>query len=139
MARPLCSGTADQTYSLLSKATTPDEATPSSVQCSEAHSSFGQPDYRMQNGGPPTTHSHRRRSRIGGGGNTRQSLAPEKIPVPHQVKRIWPRTQLLGVCFRSLCTRTHSGVPSQIPQSSATCPTCGIRQHLSLQVHCSET
>ena len=37
MARPLCSGMEDQTYGLLPKATTLDEATPSSVQCSEAH------------------------------------------------------------------------------------------------------
>ena len=139
IARPLCSGTEDQTYSLLPKATTPDEATPSSVQCSEAHSSSGQPDYRTQNGEPPTTYSYRRRSRVGGGENTRQSLAPEKIPVPHQVERIWLQTQLLGVCFRSLRTRTHSRVPSQTPWSSATRPTCGIRQHLSLRVHCSET
>ena len=58
MARPLCSGMEDQTYSLLPKATTPDKATLSSVQHSEAHSSSGQPDYRMQNRGPPTAHSH---------------------------------------------------------------------------------
>ena len=39
MARPLCSEIEDRTYHLSPKATTLDEATPSSVQCSEAHSS----------------------------------------------------------------------------------------------------
>ena len=32
---------------------------------------------------PPTTHSHRRKSRVGSRGNTQQSLVLEKIPVPH--------------------------------------------------------
>ena len=55
---PLCSGKTDRTYSLLLKAATLDEATPSGVQCSEAHSSSGRPDYRPENRGPPTAHSH---------------------------------------------------------------------------------
>ena len=71
MARPLCSGTEDRTYGLSPKATIPDEATPSSVQRSEAHSGSGQPDYRMQNGGPPTAHSYQWRSGVRSGGNTR--------------------------------------------------------------------
>ena len=58
MAWPLCSRMADWTYGLLLKAATLDEATLSSVQCSEAHSGSGQPNYRTQNGEPPTTHSH---------------------------------------------------------------------------------
>ena len=116
MARPLCSGTENQTYGLSPKATILDEATSSSVQCSKAHSGSRRPNYRMQNGEPPTAYSHQWRSRVGGGENTQQSLAPEKILVPHQVERIRLQTQLLGVYFRSLCTRTHSGVPSQTPQ-----------------------
>ena len=28
-------------------------------------------------------------------------------------------------------SRTNSGVPSQTPWSSETCPTCGVRQHFS--------
>ena len=71
MARPLCSGMEDQIYGLSPKATTLDEATPSSVQHSEAHSSSRWPDYRTQNGGPPTTYSHQQRSGVRSGGNTR--------------------------------------------------------------------
>ena len=70
MAWPLCSGTIDWTYGLLLKAATLDEATPSSVQHSETYSSSGQPNYRMENGRPPTTHSHRQRSRVGSRGDT---------------------------------------------------------------------
>ena len=40
-AWPLCSGTADRTYGLSLKTTTRDEATPSSVQRSEAYSGPG--------------------------------------------------------------------------------------------------
>ena len=38
---PLCSGKTDRTHGLSLKAATPDEATPFSVQCSEAHSGSG--------------------------------------------------------------------------------------------------
>jgi len=55
MAWPLCSGTADQTYDLLLKAATLDEATPSSIQCSEAYSGSGQPNHRTENRRPSTT------------------------------------------------------------------------------------
>ena len=82
-AWPFCSRTVDQTYGLSLKAATLDEATPSSVQCSKAHSGFKQPDYRMQNERPLTTHSCRQSSRVGSRGNTWQSLVLEKIPVPH--------------------------------------------------------
>ena len=82
-AQPLCGGTENWTYDLLPKATTLDKATPSSIQRGEAYSSPGWPDYRPEDGGPPTAHSYQRRSRVGGRGNTWQSLAPEKIPVPH--------------------------------------------------------
>jgi len=41
MTWPLCSGMADWTYGLLLKAATLDEATPSSIQRSEAHSGPG--------------------------------------------------------------------------------------------------
>ena len=85
-AQPLCSGMEDWTYRL--SPTTLDEATPSSVQCREAHSGSRWPNYRMQNRGLSTAHSHQRRSRVGSGGNTRQLLALEKIPVPYQVERI---------------------------------------------------
>ena len=70
MAWPLCSGTKDRTYGLSPKATTPDEATLSSVQHSEAYSGSRRPNYRTQNGGPSTTYSHRWRSRVEGRGNT---------------------------------------------------------------------
>ena len=50
--------TADRTYGLLLKAATLDEATPSSVQCGEPYSSPRQPNYRPEDRGPPTTHSH---------------------------------------------------------------------------------
>jgi len=40
-AWPLCNRTIDQTHSLLLKAATLDEATPSSVQCSKAYSGSG--------------------------------------------------------------------------------------------------
>ena len=86
IAWPFCSRTADQTYGLSLKAATLDEATPSSVQRSKAHSSSRQPDYRMQNRGPPTAHSHRWRSGVGSRGNTQQSLALEKIVTNF----IWP-------------------------------------------------
>ena len=119
-AWPLCSGTADWTYGLLLKAATPDEVTPSSVQCGEAYSSPGRSDYRPEDGGPSTAYSYRRRSRVGSRRDTQQSLAPEKIPVPHQVERIWLRTQFLGVCLQSLHSRTDSGVPSQTPRGSET-------------------
>ena len=82
-AWPFCSKMADRTYGLSLKAATLGEATPSSVQHSKAHSGSGRPDYRTQNGGLPTAHSRRWRSRVGSRGNTRQSLASEKIPVPH--------------------------------------------------------
>ena len=104
MAWPLCSGMADRTYGLLLKAATLDEATPSSVQCSEAYSSSRWPDYRMENGRSPTAHSHQQRSRVGGRRDTWHSLAPKKIPVSHQVERVWSWTQLLGICFQSFCT-----------------------------------
>jgi len=39
---------------------------------------------------PPTTHSHRRKSRVGSRGNTQQLLALKKIPVPYQVEGIQP-------------------------------------------------
>ena len=96
---PLYSGKTDRTYGLSLKTATPDEATPSSVQHSEAYSGSGRPDYMPENGGPPAAHSHRQRSRVGSRRDTRQSLVPEKIPVPHQVERIWSRTQFLGVCL----------------------------------------
>ena len=134
-----CSGTADRIYSLLLKTAILDEATPSSVQRSEAYSGPGRPNYRTENGRLPTAHSHRWRSRVGSRGDTRQSLAPEKIPVSHQVERVWPRTQFLGVRLRSLHTRTHSRVPSQTPRGSETHLTHGVRQYLSSRVHCSET
>ena len=70
MAWPLCSGTEDQTYRLSPKAATPDEATPSSVQHSKAHSGSERPDHRMENGRPPTAHSHRQRSGVGSRGDT---------------------------------------------------------------------
>ena len=93
----LCSGMADQTYGLSLKAVTLDKATPSSVQCSEAYSSSRRPDHRMENRRPPTIHSHQQRSRVGSRGDTQQLLALEKIPVPHQVERVWPQTQFLGI------------------------------------------
>ena len=138
MTWPFCSGTADRTYGLSLKTATLDEATPSSVQRSEAYSSPRRPDHRTESRRPSTTHSHRRRSGVGSR-DTWQSLAPEKIPVSHQVERVWPWTQFLGVCLRSLCTRTHSGVPSQTSRGSETYLTCRVRQYLSSGVHCSET
>ena len=69
-AWPFCSRTADWTYGLSLKAATLDEATPSSVQCSKAHSGSRRPDYRTQNGGPPTAYSRRQRSGVGSRGNT---------------------------------------------------------------------
>ena len=136
---PFCSGMVNWTYGLLLKTPTLDKAIPSSVQCSEAYSSPRRPDYRMENGRPPTTHSHRQRSRVGSRGNTQQSLALEKIPVFHQVERVWPRTQFLEVRLRSLCTRTDSGVPSQTPRGSETYLMHGVWQYLSSGVHCSKT
>jgi len=65
MAWPLCSGTADRTYSLSLKAATLDKATPSSVQCSKAYSGSRQPNHRTENGRPPTAHSHWQRSKVG--------------------------------------------------------------------------
>jgi len=70
--------------------------------------------------GYPTTHSHRRRSRVGSKGDTQQSLALEKIPVPHQVERIWLQTQFLEVSLQSLHSRTNSGVPLQTSWDSET-------------------
>jgi len=90
MTGPFCSGKTDQTHGLLLKTTTPDKVTPSSVQHSKAHSSSGRPDYRPENRGPPAAHSHRQRTRVGSRRDTRQSLAPEKIPVSYQVEGIWP-------------------------------------------------
>ena len=132
MAWPLCSGKTDWTYGLLLKTATPDEATLSSIQRSEAYSGSGQPDYRPENRRPPTAHSYWQRSRVGSRRDTRQSLAPEKIPVSHQVKRIWMRTQFLGVHLWSLCSRTDSGVPSHTPWGSKTCPVYRVQQHFSL-------
>ena len=53
------SGMADWTYGLSLKAATPDEATPSSVQRSEAYSGSRQPDYRTENDRLPTAHSYK--------------------------------------------------------------------------------
>ena len=64
MAWPLCSGTVDRTYGLSLKAVTPDEATPFGVQYDEAYSSPGRPDYRLEDRGPPTAHSHQQRTRV---------------------------------------------------------------------------
>ena len=139
MAWPLCSGKTDRTYGLLLKTATPDEATPPSVQRSEAYSSSRRHDYRTKSGGPPTVHSHRWRSRVESKRDTWQSLALEKIPVPHQVEGIWLQTQFLGVHCQSLHSKTDSRVLSQIPRGSETHPTCRVWQHLSLQVHCSKT
>ena len=126
MTWPFCSGTADQTYGLSLKTATLDKATPSSVQCSKAYSSPGRPDHRTENERPPTIHSHRWRSRVGSRGDTQQSLALEKISVSHQVERVWPRTQFLGVHLQSLHTRTHSRVPSQTSGGSKIHPTHGV-------------
>ena len=115
MTGPFCSRKTDRTHGLSLKAAIPDEATSSSVQHSEAHSSSGRPDYRLENKGPPAAHSHRRRSGVGSRRDTQQLLVLEKISVPHQVEEIWPRTQFLGVCLRSLRSGTHSRVPSQTP------------------------
>ena len=90
IAWPLYSGTADRTYGLSLKAATLDEATPSSVQRSEAYSSSGRPDHRMENGRSPTAYSHQRKSKVGGRKDTRQSLALKKILVSHQVEKVWP-------------------------------------------------
>ena len=136
---PLCSGTVDWTYGLPLETATLNEATPPGVQRSEAYSSPGRPNCRPENGRSPTAHSHRRRSKVGSRGDTRQPLASEKIPVSHQVERIQLWTQFLGVRLQSLCTRTHSGVPSQTPWGSETHPTHRIQQHFSFRVHCSET
>ena len=130
-AWPFCSGTVDQTYGLSLKAATLDKATPSSIQHGEAYSSPRWPDYRPEDGGPPTAHSYQWRSGVGSRRDTWQSLAPEKILVPHQVERIWPWTQFLGVCLQSLRSRTDSGVLSQTPQSSETYPVYGVQQHFS--------
>ena len=81
--QPLHSGKTDRTYGLLLKTATLDEATPLSVQRSEAHSGSGRPDSRTENDGPPTAHNHQWRSGVGSGRDTQQSLALEKIPVPH--------------------------------------------------------
>ena len=132
---PFCSRTADWTYGLSLKTATLDEATPSSVQRSKTYSGPRRPDHRTKSGRPPTAHSHRRRSRVGSRGDTRQSLAPEKIPVSYQVKRVWLRTQFLGVSLQSLCTRTHSRVPSQTLRGSETHPMHRVRQYLSSGVH----
>ena len=56
--QPLHSGKTDRTYGLLLKTATLDEATPLSVQRSEAHSGSGRPDSRTENDGPPTAHNH---------------------------------------------------------------------------------
>ena len=130
-AWPLCSRTADGTYGLSLKAATLDEATPSGVQHGKAYSSPGWPDYRPEDGRPPTAHSHRQRSRVGSRRDTRQLLAPEKIPVSHQVERIWPQTQFLRVCLRSLHSRTDSGVPLQTPQGSEIYLAHGVQQYFS--------
>ena len=87
---PFYSGMADWTYGLSLKTATLDEATPSSVQHSEAYSSPRRPNHRTENGRPPTAHSHQWRSGVGSRGDTQQLLAPEKILVSHQVERIWP-------------------------------------------------
>ena len=58
MAWPLYSRIVDWTYDLLLKAATLDEATPSSIQHSEAYSSSGQPNCRTENGRPPTAHRY---------------------------------------------------------------------------------
>jgi len=58
MAWPLCSGKIDRTYGLLLKTVILDEATPSSVQCSEAYFGFRRPDYRPENRRLSTTHRH---------------------------------------------------------------------------------
>ena len=131
MAWSLCSGIADQTYSLLLKAATLDEATSSSVQRGEAYSSSGWPNYRPKDRGPPPAHSHRWRSRVGSRRNTWQSLVLEKILVPYQVERIWPWTQFLGVHLQSLCSRTNNGVPLQTPWSSETHLAHRVQQHFS--------
>jgi len=136
---PFCSRTADWTYGLSLKTTILDKATPSSVQHSEAYFSSGRPNHRTENIRPPIAHSHRWRSGVESRGNTRQSLALEKIPVSHQVERVWPRTQFLGVCLQSLCTRTDSRVLLQTPRGSETHLICRVRQYLSSRVHCSET
>ena len=137
-AWPLCSGTADQTYGLLLKAVTPDEATLSSVQHSEAYSGSRRPDHRMENGRLPTTHGYWQRSRVEGRRDTQQLLALEKIPVSHQVKRVWSWTQLLEIHLRSFCTRTDSRIPLQTPGSSETHLACRVQQHLSFGIHCSK-
>jgi len=82
------SGMADWTYGLSLKAATPDEATPSSVQRSEAYSGSRQPDHRTENGRSPTAHSHQQKSGVGGRKDTQQLLALKKIPVSHQVERV---------------------------------------------------
>ena len=135
---PFCSRTVDQTYSLSLKTTTLNKATPSSVQRSEAYSSPRRPNHRTENRRPLTAHSHWWRSEVGSRGDTRQLLAPEKVLVSHQVERVWPWTQFLGVCLRSPPTRTDSRVPSQTPKGSKTHPTCRVRQYFSSEVHCSE-
>ena len=81
--------------------------------------------------GYPTTHSHRRRSRVGSKGDTQQSLALEKIPVPHQVERIWLQTQFLEVSLQSLHSRTNSGVPLQTSWGSKTHLAHRVQQHFS--------
>ena len=129
MAGPLCSGKTDWTYGLLLKAATLDEATLSSVQHNKAYSGSRWPDYRLENGGPPTTHSYWQRSRVGSKRDTQQSLALEKIPVPHQVERIWLWTQFLGVSLQSLCSRTDSRVLSQTPWCSETHLVHRVWQH----------
>jgi len=138
-AWPLCSRTADWIYGLLLKAATPDEATPSSVQCSEAYSSSRWPDYRTENRRSPTTYNHQQRSRVGGRRDTWQLLASEKIPVSHQVERVWLWTQLLEICLQSFCTRTNSRILLQISRSSKTHLVHGVRQHLLFGIHCSKT
>ena len=99
MTWPFCGGTVDWIYGLLLKTAILDEATLSSVQHSEAYSGSRRPDHRTENERPPTAHSHQWRSRVGSRGDTQQSLALEKIPVSHQVERVWSRTQFLGVCL----------------------------------------
>jgi len=83
MAWPFRSRTADRIYGLSFKTATLDKVTLPSVQRSKAYSGSRQPDHRTENNGPPTAHSHRWRSGVGSEGDTRQSLAPEKIPVSH--------------------------------------------------------
>ena len=139
MAWPLCSKTADWTYGLSLKTTTLDEVASSSIQHSEAYSGSRWPNYRTENRRPSTVHNYQQRSRVGSRRDTWQLLALEKIPVPHQVERIWLRTQFLEVSLQSLHSRTDSRVLLQIPWGSKTHLTCRVWQYFSFWVHCSKT